>query len=53
MIDVVSLSGWDAASMQIPGDGHWNDLGHAFVAEALAESLRNRLGPPPASPSPR
>jgi lysophospholipase L1-like esterase len=39
VIDVVAVPGWDAGTMEIPGDGHWNARGHALVAEALAARL--------------
>lgn len=39
VIDVESLPGWEPATMQIPGDGHWNARGHEFVAGLLARQL--------------
>ncbi len=42
-IGIESQPGWNSASMQIPGDGHWNAEGHAFVAAVLAERLRAHL----------
>ncbi len=37
VIDVESHQGWEAEEMRIPGDGHWNAKGHAFVARLLEE----------------
>ena len=39
VVDVESRPGWEPTAMQIPGDGHWNARGHAFVARLLAERL--------------
>jgi hypothetical protein len=39
LIDVESHPGWDADAMQIPGDGHWNGVGHAFVSGLVADRL--------------
>ena len=33
---VDEASGWDPETMRIPGDGHWNARGHAFVAALLS-----------------
>lgn len=44
VIDVVSLPDWDARTMEIPGDGHWNARGHALVAEALTARLGRAAG---------
>ena len=44
MIDVESLLGFDAEIMTIPGDGHWSEAGHKFVAKVIREYIdRNQL----------
>ena len=35
VLDVESMPGFDHEKMLIPGDGHWNQLGHEFVAEKI------------------
>jgi hypothetical protein len=45
VIDVVAEPGWDAKAMLIPGDGHWNTRGNAFVAGLLADRLRDGRDP--------
>jgi hypothetical protein len=35
VLEVETLPGFDAATMVIPGDGHWNSAGHEFVAEQI------------------
>lgn len=38
VLDVESMPGFDPDKMLIPDDGHWNKMGHEFVAEKI-ESL--------------
>jgi lysophospholipase L1-like esterase len=43
VLDIEAMPGFDPDEMLIPDDGHWNQSGHAFVAEkirALIETLR-------------
>ena len=35
VLDVESMPGFDPDKMLIPDDGHWNQSGHAFVAENI------------------
>lgn len=35
VLDVESMSGFDAEEMLIPDDGHWSSAGHQFVAEKM------------------
>lgn len=35
MLNVESKPGFDLEEMLIPGDGHWNQSGHEFVAEKI------------------
>jgi hypothetical protein len=35
VLDVESMPGFDPEKMNIPDDGHWNQSGHAFVAERI------------------
>jgi hypothetical protein len=35
VLDVEALRGFEPETMNIPGDGHWNSAGHAFVADSL------------------
>ena len=42
-VDVARAFGSDSARLHHPRDGHWNALGHARAAEALAGALRPLL----------
>jgi hypothetical protein len=52
VLDVEAMPGFDRESMLIPGDGHWNEAGHAFVAEQVADAIAAQalLGSPPRGP---
>lgn len=50
VIDVESEPGWEPEKMQIPGDGHWNAMGHDFVAGLVGDWLRSNAK---VSPKPR
>ncbi len=39
VLDVEATEGFDADSMRLSGDGHWNAEGHAFVAMRVLERL--------------
>jgi hypothetical protein len=44
VLDVESLPGFDPKAMLIPGDGHWNQAGHAFVTEQIRDFIeQNQL----------
>jgi hypothetical protein len=51
VLDVEAMLGFDRESMLIPGDGHWNEAGHAFVAAQIADAImaQELLGLPPRS----
>ena len=42
VLDVETLPGFEQR-MNIPGDGHWNALGHQFVAEQLKKFIQNNI----------
>lgn len=39
VLDVEHVPGFDGEGMIIPDDGHWNESGHAFVAEKIKELI--------------
>ena len=39
VLDVEAMSGFDPEQMDIADDGHWNKLGHEFVAEKIGEAI--------------
>jgi hypothetical protein len=44
VLDVESVPGFDPKAMLIPGDGHWNRAGHAFVTEQIKDFIeQNQL----------
>ena len=49
VLDVETMPGFDPEVMLIPGDGHWNQDGHKFVAEKLKAFIENSqlLSEPP------
>lgn len=42
VLDVEALPGFELEAMVIPGDGHWNSAGHAFVADALKTVIETK-----------
>ena len=48
VLDVESMPGFDPKVMLIPGDGHWNQAGHEFVAEKIKAFIESSqlLGKP-------
>lgn len=40
VLDVESMPGFDREEMLIPDDGHWNQAGHAYVAEKIKALIR-------------
>lgn len=49
LLDIESDAGFNAETMRLPGDGHWNQAGHAFVAERILALIERRglLNPEP------
>jgi lysophospholipase L1-like esterase len=39
VLDIEAMSNFDPEQMVIPDDGHWNKLGHEFVAEKIEEVI--------------
>lgn len=39
VLDIDSSPGWSPETMRIPGDGHWNERGHDFIARQLVRRL--------------
>ena len=42
VLDVETLPGFQPETMVIPGDGHWNPAGHAFVAEQIQRLIETQ-----------
>ena len=42
LLDIESDPAFDEARMRLPGDGHWNEAGHAFVAARVLEFIESR-----------
>ncbi len=41
VLDVEGAPGFDPDNMVIPADGHWNQAGHAFVADRIADLIQS------------
>jgi lysophospholipase L1-like esterase len=41
VVDVESMSGFNADQMLIPDDGHWNKAGHEFVADRIKDLIES------------